>query len=180
VTPRLEGDFLNLVYTATDLDVDVIKADLTILDDAGRPVGQPSTAAIAPVDSIRIESQLSIGGLSLMPTAKSAAVVLIDREGNRSAESIVDFSGAEAGGLAIKSASFDGSRLTIKTSGVTENLEVEINGRVVAPPRAIKVKGSGTKLIVKGGAGQLGLQSGANRIRVKNTRGWSNILVFGS
>ena len=178
VTPRLEGDLVNLAYAATDLDADVIKADLAILDDAGRPVGQPSSVAIALGDSIRIESQLSISGLSMMPTAKSAALVLIDRAGNRSPEAIVDFSRAEAGGLTIKGASFDGSRLTIKTSGVPEDLEVEINGRVVAPPRAIKVKGSAGKLIVKGGAGQLGLQSGANRIRVKNTRGWSNILIF--
>jgi hypothetical protein len=178
VTPRLEGDLLNLAYAATDLDADVINADLAILDEAGRPIGQQSSIAIVSGDSIRIESQLSISGLSMMPTAKSAALVLIDRAGNRSPEAIVDFSRAEAGGLTVKSASFDGSRLTIKTSGAVESLEVEINGRVVAPPRAIKVKGSGGKLIVKGAAAQLGLQSGANRIRVKNNRGWSNILIF--
>jgi hypothetical protein len=180
ITPRLEGDVLGLTYAAIDLDGDVVKADLTILDEAGRPVGQPSSVAIASGDSIRIESQLSIVGLSLAPTAMGASLVLIDRDGNRSPEATVDFSRAEAGGLALSSASFDGSRLTIKTSGVADNLEVEINGRVAAPPRAIKIKGAGSKLIVKGDVGQLGLQRGANRIRVKNTRGWSNILIFGA
>ena len=113
-----------------------------------------------------------------MPTAVRAKLVLIDRDGNRSPEAIVDFGRAEAGGLTVSSAGFDGSRLTIKTNGVAENPEIEINGRIVAPPRAIKVKASGGKLIVKGDAGQLGLQRGANRIRVKNPRGWSNILIF--
>lgn len=178
IRPRLEGDVLDLTYAAIDLDGGVVKADLTILDEAGRPVGQPSSFVIGSGDSVRIESQLSISGLSVVPTAVSARLVLIDRDGNRSPEATVDFGRAEAGELTVSSASFDGSRLTIKTSGVAEKLEVEINGRVVAPPRAIKVKGLGGKLIVKGDAGQLGLQRGANRIRVKNPHGWSNILIF--
>jgi hypothetical protein len=178
VTPRLEGDLLNLAYAATDLDGDVIKADLAIVDESGRTVGQPKSVAIISGGSTLLESQLSIAGLSAERTATGARLVLIDRDGNSSPEVIVDFSRAEAGGLTIKSASFDGSRLTIKTSGVVENLEVEINGVVVAPPRAIKVKGSGGKVIVKGDAGQLGLGNGANRIRIRNTRGWSNILIF--
>lgn len=175
---RLENDVLDLTYAAIDLDHDVVKADLTILDEAQRPVGQPSSSIVGSGDSIRTESQLSIGGLSVIPTAVRARLVLIDRDGNRSPEATVDFGRAEAGGLTVSSASFDGSRLTLKTSGVAENLEVEINGRVVAPPRAIKIKGSGGKLIVKGDTGQLGLQPGANRIRLKNTRGWSNIFIF--
>ena len=178
VSPHLEGDVLDLTYAAIDLDGDVVTADLTILDDAGRPVGQPSTFAIGSEDAIRIESRLSLGGLSVVPTAVGAGLVLIDRDGNRSPEATVDFSRAEAGALTVNSASFDGSRLRIRTSGPAGNLEVEINGRVVAPPRAIKIKGSGGKLVVKGDAGQLGLLRGANRIRVKNPRGWSNILIF--
>jgi len=178
IKPRLEGDVLDLTYAAIDLDGDVVKADLIILDDAGGPVGQPSSVVIDSGHSIRIESQLSIGGLNSIPAAVRASLVLIDRDGNRSPEATVDFSRAEAGGLTVSSASFDGSRLTIKTSGLAENLEIEINGRVVAPPRAIKVKGSGGKLIVKGDASQLGLQRGANRVRVKNARGWSNIHIF--
>ena len=178
IRPRLEGDVLDLTFAAIDLDGDVAKADLTILDEGGHPVGPTSSFAIASGNSIRIESQLSMGGLSVLPTAVAAALVLIDRDGNRSAEATLGFGRAEAGGVTLSSASFDGSRLTIKTSGLAENLAVEINGRIVAPPRAIKLKGSSGKLIVKGDADQLVLQRGANRIRVKNTRGWSNILIF--
>ena len=180
IRPRLEGDVLDLTYAAIDLDGDASQADVTILDGAGRPVGQPSRFAIDSGDSIRIESLLSIAGLSAVPQAASAGLVLVDRDGNRSPEAIVDFSRAEAGGLMVSSASFDGSRLKIKTSGFAENVEVEINGRVVAPPRAIKTKASSGKLVVKGDAGQLGLLPGANRIRVKNNRGWSNILILGT
>ena len=180
IRPRLEGDVLDLPYAAIDLDGDVVRAELTILDKAGRPIGQPSSFQIDSKDSIRIESQLSIGGLSAAPNAVCAGLVLIDRDGNRSPEATVDFSHAEAGGLTLNSASFDGSRLKMKTSGPAENLEVEINGRLVAPPRAIKLKAAGGKLVVKGDAGQLGLLPGSNRIRVKNSRGWSNILILGT
>jgi hypothetical protein len=174
----LEGDLLNLSYAAVDLDGDFASADVSILDEAGRSVGQPLTVAISSGNSSWIESQLSIGGLSSIPTAVRASLILIDHAGNRSPEVLVDFSRPEAGGLTVGSATFDGSRLTIKTSGAAEALEVEINGSVVAPPRGIKVKGSGGKLIVKGDAGQLGLRQGANRIRVKNGHGWSNIFIF--
>ena len=116
--------------------------------------------------------------MSAIPTALHASLILIDRDGNRSPEVTVDFSRPEAGGLIVSSATFDGERLTIRTSGVAENLEVEINGRVVAPPQGIKVKGSGSKLSIKGDATRLGLQRGANRIRVKNAHGLSNIFIF--
>jgi len=178
VRPSLEGDVLDIGYDAVDLEGDFAKADVSILDEAGRAVGQPSSLPINSGNSSRIESQVSIGGLSAIPTAVRATLVLIDRDGNRSPDATVDFSRAEDGGLIVSGASFDGSRLTIKTTGLAENLEVEINGRVVAPPQGIKVKGSGGKLMVKGDDGQLGLLRGANRIRVKNIHGWSNILVF--
>lgn len=178
VRPRLEGDVLDLSYSAADIEGDFAKADVSIFDEAGRAVGQPSSLPLNSGNSSRIESQVSIGGLSATPTAVRATLVVIDRDGNRSYEATVDFSRPETGGLIVNSVSFDGSRLMIKTSGLAENLAIEINGRVVAPPRGIKVKASGGKLIVKGDDGQLGLLRGDNRIRVKNTLGWSNILIF--
>jgi hypothetical protein len=178
VRPHLEGDALDLHYAAIDLDGDFARADVSILDESGRAVGQSSTFAISSGNSTRIESQVSIGGMSAIPTALRASLILTDRDGNRSPEVTVDFSRPEAGGLTVSGATFDGSRLTIRTSGVAENLEIEINGHVVAPPQGIKVKGSGSKLMIKGDATRLGLQRGANRIRVKNANGWSNILIF--
>ena len=176
--PHLDGDVLDLNYAAMDLDGNVAQADVSILDEAGRSLKESSGFAINSANSTQIESQLSIGGLSAVPTALRASLILIDRDGNRSPEVTVDFSRPEAGGLTVVGASFDGSRLTLNTRGLAESLEVEINGHLVAPPRGIKVKGSGGKLTIKGDASQLGLQRSANRIRVKNIRGWSNILIF--
>lgn len=178
VRPRLDGDVLELRYAAVDLESDFARADVSILDEAGHGVGQPASLPISFANSSRLESQLSIGGLGALPAAVRATLVLVDRDGNKSPEASVDFSRPDPGGLVVNSATFDGSRLTIKTTGLMENLEVEINGRVVAPPRGIKTKASGGKLIVKGDDRQLGLLRGANRIRVKNIHGWSNILVF--
>lgn len=91
---------------------------------------------------------------------------------------MVDLGKGESGGLTLNSACFQGSKLTLKVRGLTANLALEINGYVVAPPRKLKVKGSGNKLVINGDAGQLNLQRRANRIRVKNASGWSNILIL--
>jgi hypothetical protein len=62
----------------------------------------------------------------------------------------------------------------LSARGSAADLTVEINGMVVAPPRSIKIKKSGRKLIVKGNTSQLNLRSGINRLRVRNGAGWSN------
>ena len=178
VSPQLESDSLELNYTAVDLDGDFETADLGILDETGRPLKQASSVAINSGNSIRIESQLSISGLRLIPTATRASLVLVDRNGNRSSEAIVDLTRPEAGALTLNGASFDGSRLTLNTHGLADDLQVEVNGQIVAPPRGIKVKGAGGKLVIKGDASKLALQPGPNRIRVKNINGWSNILIL--
>ena len=177
IQSRLESDVLDLSCTATDLDGDVVRAQINLLDESGRSVAPASSLAVDSGNLTRVESGLKIVGLNGYPSAMRASLVLIDREGNRSPEAICNFGRADAGGLAVNSASFDDARLTVKTGGLVESLAVEINGIVVAPPQGIKIKGSG-KLIVKGNAGQLGLRPGANRIRVKNSYGWSNILVL--
>lgn len=177
VKPHLEGDSLELSYTAVDLDADFATADLGILDESGRPLKQASSFAISPGNSTRIESQLSISAMRAIPTATRANLVLVDRNGNRSSEAIVDLTRPETGGLTVTGGSFDGSRLTLNTRGLTDGLQIEVNGQVVAPPRGIKVKGSG-KLMIKGDAGKLALQQGPNRIRVRNINGWSNIFLL--
>ena len=136
----------------------------------------PSTFAINSGNATHIESQLTLSGLSALPTARLVRVILIDRAGNKSAEVMVDLGKEEPGGLTIASGSFASPRLTLKVSGVTAGLELEINGHMIS--RKIKINGSGSKLTVKGDANQLSLQQGANRIRVKNTNGWSNILIL--
>jgi hypothetical protein len=177
VSSRLEGDSLELSYTAVDLDGDFSSADLGILDESGRPLKQTINFVLTSGNSNRIESRLSISGMRAIPAATHASLVLFDRNGNRSSEAIMDLTRPESGGLTVTGASLDGSRLTLNTRGLTEGLQVEVNGQIVAPPRGIKVKGSG-KLTIKGDASKLGLQQGPNRIRVKNINGWSNIFVF--
>jgi hypothetical protein len=119
-----------------------------------------------------------ITNLSTIPTAARASIILIDSFGNRSPEAIVDFSKARSGGLTVTGASFTESKLTLIVRGVVAEAELEINGHVVAPPRKIKINTSGKKLTIKGSANQLSLHPGANRIRVKNVNGWSNIVVL--
>jgi hypothetical protein len=174
----LEGNVVALDYAATDRDGDFARAELSILGEGELALMPPSVFAINSGNSTHIESQLSITGLSALPTARLVRVVLIDRSGNRSAEVMVDLGKGESGGLAVASASFASPKLTLKVVGPVTNLEVEINGHVVAPPRKIKVNGSGSKLTIKGDASQLMLQRGPNRIRVKNVNGWSNILIL--
>ena len=125
-----------------------------------------------------VESQFTINGLSGLPTAWRASVVVVDRAGARSPEVTADFSKADSGALSVTNAAFTGAQLTLKARGLAEGLAVEINGRVVAPPQKIKIKGAGNKLIIAGDALQLALRAGANRVRVRNVNGWSNILIF--
>jgi hypothetical protein len=178
VEARLEGDTVGLDLAAIDRDGDFARADVTVLDETGRAVIS-SGFAINPGDLTRIESELMISGLSAIPTARRAGVILIDRAGNRSPEATVDFGKAQAGAVTVTGITFTGTKLTLNARGVTDGLELEINGRIIAPPGKIKVSASGKKLIIKGKANQLALQPGANRIRVKNIYGWSNIFLLG-
>ncbi|MFL6215494.1 MAG: NF038122 family metalloprotease [Blastocatellia bacterium] len=175
---RLEGDALQLDCAALDRDGDMATAEIGLVDEAGRLLRPVSVLTINAGNARRLESQLALNGLSALATASRADIVLVDRAGNRSAEAGVDFSRADSGGLSLTAASFTGAQLTLKARGLTEGLAVEINGRVVAPPQKIKIKGAGSKLIISGDANQLALRSGANRIRVRNINGWSNSFVL--
>ncbi|HYM00773.1 MAG TPA: hypothetical protein VEZ90_17590, partial [Blastocatellia bacterium] len=70
--------------------------------------------------------------------------------------------------------------LTIKGSGFSGAgpLKTEVNGEIVAPPAAIKVKGGGSKLKISGGASALNIKSGFNRLRVINNGLRSNLFVL--
>lgn len=176
--PHLEGDALRIDYAAIDRDGDFQTAEVNILNEAGNVVTSTSRSAINSGGATHAESQLTITGLGAIPTASRAAVVLIDHAGNRSAETVVDFGKAETGGLTLQGASFDGAKLKLNARGAATNLELEINGQLVAPPKKIKTNGSGSKITIKGRAEQLALKPGANRIRLKNINGWSNIFIF--
>src|SRR5262249_55248100 len=174
---QLDGDAVNLDYTAVDRNGDFATAEVTLLDEAGHPVSSSNVVINAGTASL-IESQLQIKGLSQLSTAKRASLVLIDRAGNRSPEATVDFNQKqpEPVGLTVKSASFNGSKLVLKVQGLADELALEINGQAVA--RKIKANASGSKLTIKGDAGQLNLRTRANLSRVKNAQGWSNLFTL--
>jgi hypothetical protein len=178
IRPHLEGDLLMLDCAAADRDGDLVMAEVSLLDEAELPVSPSSSFAVNTAEATRVVCQLTISGLTTVPTARLARVAFIDRAGNRSATVLVDLGKSEPGGLTVTSATFTGSKLTLKVSGPAERLELEINGQVVSPPRKIKLKGSGKKLVINGSSSQLALRQGKNRIRVKNANGWSNILVI--
>jgi hypothetical protein len=172
---HLDGDNLNIDYAAIDRDGDFARADVSLFDESGHALGL-SSSAINSGTATQVESQIAINGLSGMTTAMRASLVLIDRSGNRSPEATVELSHPQTGGLTVTGASFNGSKLKLNVRGLTDDLEVEINGQPVG--RKIKANGSGTKLTIKGDTGQLGLRPEANRIRVKNAQGWSNIFTL--
>ena len=167
---------LELDCAAVDRDGDFSLAEVTILDEAERVVSPQASFEISSGESSRVETRLVIAGMSALPGARLARVVFCDRAGNRSAEAFVDLGNREAGGLILTSASFGGSKLTLKVQGITNGLQLEINGQIV--DRKIKVNASGSKLTIKGKQGQLDLTPGVNRVRVKNINGWSNSLAL--
>src|SRR5262249_17525490 len=92
---RLEGDGLRLDSAALARDGDFATAAVSLLDEAGRALGQPSTLALDSGGAAQV-AQLVISGLSAQPAALRASLVLIDHAGNHSAEAVVDFSQGEA------------------------------------------------------------------------------------
>src|SRR5262249_38338865 len=71
----------------------------------------------------------------------------------------------DPGGPTLKSASYDGTTLSIKGSGFVGTLQLEVNDALAAPKK-IKVKGGGNKLKISGSQTQLNIHSGTNRVRV--------------
>lgn len=172
---KLEGDTLSLKLAVSDTDSDASKLTVRLLDAQGQNVDGERTIDLNPAP--RLEPEVTIAGLSNLPSALQASITVTDRSGLSSQEVLIDFSRGDAGALNLTSGSFDGSKLTLKTRENAEGLQIEINGVVVAPPRSVKIKQSG-KITVKGSAAVLGFRSGTNRIRVKNVNGWSNILLL--
>ncbi|HEY7545341.1 MAG TPA: NF038122 family metalloprotease, partial [Blastocatellia bacterium] len=174
----LGSETLEIDCAAIDRDGDFAMAEVSLFDGDGRAIGSPISFSIDSGNSTRIESRFVINAMNAASTAERASVVLVDRAGNRSAEARIDFIKPDAGGPTLTGASLAGSKLKLKVRGAGDNLELEINGRIVAPPLKIKVNQSGSKLTIKGSREQLNLQTGPNRLRVKNASGWSNLFML--
>src|SRR5262249_11227076 len=132
VEAHLEGDALNISYSAVDREGGVAQAPASLMDATGASIRQ-TTLSINSGSSNWIESQISLSGLAANPTAVAVAIVLIDRAGNRSAQAAADFSKAESGALNLIGGSFNGSKDTLKDEGMPTGLEAEVNVRVISP-----------------------------------------------
>ena len=99
-------------------------------------------------------------------------------KGNSSAVVAANFNQADANGAIIKNASFDtaGQVMVLKSSPVTGAIQIEINGVIVTPPLTAKLKG--VKIKLSGTASEMGLRTGANRVRLLVNGAYSNLLVL--
>jgi subtilase family serine protease len=175
----LKGDVLTLTGTATDLDGDIVQAQSRTFNASGGLVGQTEVFNVSLGSTSSVSFVIPLSGLNGFPTAVRASLILIDTRTNRSAEAIANFGQPDPGGPNISNAAYDadGGVLTIKGPGFGDQLQLEVNGVVVAPPPRIKIKGGGTKLKITGSLGDLNLRSAANRVVIVSGGLRSNILV---
>jgi len=78
----------------------------------------------------------------------------------------------------VTSVSFNGRKMQIKGKKFTGDLQVEINGLVVAPALTLSVNSAGKKVQIKANQSALNLQSGTNQVRVITSAGASNTFAF--
>jgi hypothetical protein len=83
---------------------------------------------------------------------------------------------ADPGAANLKKVTFSGSKLTIKGSGFTGQLQLSVNFVVVAPP--LSITGSAKKLKIKGRQADLNLVSGPNLVQVIKDGLRSNVILL--
>src|SRR5262249_22438884 len=176
----LVGNTLTLKGTATDSGGDLSQANAVFVDGSGHAVG---TTSPFPYNFGSVSASLftiTIGNMQSYPQAVSVTLTVIDSAANVSAPLTASFGNADPGGPTVNSVTFDGRNnvMIIKGDGFTGNLQLEINGMIVAPPPKIKLKGRGTKLKIAGSGSDLNLKNGPNRLRMLNDGLHSNILVL--
>ncbi|HET9530925.1 MAG TPA: NF038122 family metalloprotease [Blastocatellia bacterium] len=172
----LVGELMTISGTSTDLDGDIVQAQVKLIDNKGQTVGETAPFAVDFGIPANIHFTIPFGEMGRFPSVVKVGLTLIDSLGNRSETEVADFTGGDAAGPKISKATLKGEKLTLKGKRMGGNLQVEINGIVVAPPAAIAANGK--KLTVKGQAFELNLQSGANRVRVISNGLRSNLLVI--
>jgi hypothetical protein len=173
----LNGDVLSLKGAGADADGDVVQAQATFLDQKSHALSQtaPFSTDFGIVSKLSIDMKFT--GMGGQPDATQISLVLIDSRGNRSTIVTADFSGGDPGAQKLTSASYDGSTLTIKGKRLTADTQVEMNGKIVAPPGGVTVTPNGKKLFVNGTSQSLNLLSGSNRVRVISGGLRSSLLI---
>ena len=83
-----------------------------------------------------------------------------------------------AGTPTIRSVSFNGKKLKVKGAGFSGQVELEINGVVVATTAELTISGNGKKLQIKSSQSALNIQSGSNQAQVISNGVRSNAFTF--
>jgi hypothetical protein len=177
---RLDGDTLRLTGSATDADGDITKAQVKILDGSGATLSQSAQFSVNVGTSASVNFSFDVTGLRSAATlaGTKAAITLIDSQGHTSTAVNADFSVADAGGANLRSAGFDPAGvLILKGSGFVAPADLEINGVIVTPPLKVKVK-SDTKTKTGGTMQELGLRTGANRVRLRINGTYSTLVIL--
>lgn len=169
----LQGDSLNLTGAVYDINADLSMVQISLLDSFGNTLREDAPVEFGNGEKVS-DFLINLVGLNALPAALQAKVTFADMEGNTSAPVIAGFGLADAGGPTINTASFNGKKLIIKGKGLVGQLQVEINGLMVATPN----NSSNKKVKIKGKADQLNIRAGANRLRVIKNTARSNITVL--
>jgi hypothetical protein len=176
LSASLDGDLLTLNVTAFDPQGDIEEAQVKLLDGAGQLVAETPTFPVNVGTSTEVNFLLTVTNLKSFPTVLQASLTLTDGNGQISQPAAADFSQAVPGGPVVSNVTYNGSKLKLKGRGLSGDLQVEINGLIVASGTSLLNK----KVIVKGNSAFLNLRSGPNRVRVRNGQLWSNIFIAGA
>jgi hypothetical protein len=173
----LSGDVLTLSGTLSDLDGDVVQAQLDMLDEKGRVTGQTAPFAVdfgVPTSQF---FNFSVHQMSGQPAVTQVRVTLIDTHGNKSKPMVADFSSGDTGGPRLTAASYKAGTLSVKGKKFGDQPQIEVNGVLVTPALGYD-NVSPKKAAVSGDIDQLHLKTGANRIRIISNGLRSNLLVL--
>lgn len=180
LSASLTANTLSLTGSATDSSATLTQADVTFLDQFGNQVGTTGDFAFnfgsGPTSSFTI----TINNMNQYLAAVSAKLVVIDNNGATSASKTASFSQGDSSGPAInKLVFYPGQNLLVVKGGTFfGNVQLEVNGVIVAPPAQMVVKPSGGKVKIFGSEGALNLNSGPNRVRIIQNGSRSNLIIL--
>ncbi|MGA9768070.1 MAG: NF038122 family metalloprotease [Blastocatellia bacterium] len=177
VAGDLNGSALTLSGTFNDVDGDVVKAQLDMLDARGRLLGQTAPFAVDFGIPATQYFNFTVQQMGSSPAVTQVRVTLIDTNGNKSKAMVTDFSGGDTGGPKLNAATYKKEVFSLKGKKFGEQPQIEVNGTVITPPFGFDNQ-SPKKISVSGQAAQLHLQSGPNRIRIISDGLRSNLLVI--
>lgn len=179
LSANLDGDILTLAGAALDAEMDVNHADVAIFDATGAQLGT-APLNLAPPPATAFGFEFDFSGLNEFPTAALVTMRFTDAAGNQGSPVLADFSLADPNGPELRKVNFFDVDvvMVIKGSGLSGNMELEVNGVTVAPPARLKPKASAAKLKALGTMSELNLHTGANRIRLTANGLRSNIFVL--